>query len=115
MPEFTQSESPPKSGERPPGARLLPWPDPEGRPAYLAPGSNNGTLARLADSVEADQLHDAAIVLDHSLYVLGNDAAPETELRFVAERLAECLTNALHVAHSRGERLTPNAGQEETR
>jgi hypothetical protein len=110
MPEFTHSESPPKSGERPTGARLLPWPDPEGLPAYLAPGDGNGTLARMADSIEDAQLHDAAIVLDHSLYVLGNDTAPETELRFVAQRLAECLTNTLRVALCRGDRLAANEG-----
>jgi hypothetical protein len=33
MPEFTQNEPPPESTRPAPGARLLPWPDPEGRPA----------------------------------------------------------------------------------
>jgi hypothetical protein len=78
-------------------ARLLPWPTPDGEPTCLAPDSDGESLARLADEVEHAHLHDAVIVLDHSLYVLGNDNAPETELRFVAERLAECLTNALRV------------------
>ncbi|MFR9723205.1 hypothetical protein ACL02R_07505 [Streptomyces sp. MS19] len=88
-----------------PGARLLPWRDGEGRPAHLAPGNEGGTLARLADSLEGAQLHDAAIVLDHSLAVLANGGAADHELRFVAERLSECLHNALNVAESRGLRL----------
>lgn len=102
MPEFTHGVGGPPPM---PGARLLPWLDSEGRPAFLAPGSEGGTLARLADSLEGAQLHDAAIVLDHSLAVLANSGASDHELRFVAERLAECLHNALNVAESRGMRL----------
>jgi sugar phosphate isomerase/epimerase len=85
--------------------RLLPWTGPEGQPVFLAPGSEGGALARLADSMEAAQLRDAAIVLDHSQSVLSNPDASETETRFVAERLSECLFNALRVAECRGARL----------
>ncbi|RKN41166.1 hypothetical protein D7294_15655 [Streptomyces hoynatensis] len=69
------------------------------------PGNEAGMLARIADSLEGAQLHDAAIVLDHSLAVLANGGATDHELRFAAERLSECLHNALNVAESRGMRL----------
>lgn len=88
-----------------PGARPLPWRDGEGRPAYLAPGNEDGPLARLADSVEDEQLRDAADVLKHSLAVLANPKAPAQELRFVGEQLALCLAAVLTVAESRGAQL----------
>lgn len=86
--------------------RLLPWTGDDGQPAFLAPGSENGALARLADSLEQSQLHDASVVFDHALSVLENDSASDVELRFVAERLSECLFNAMRVADSRGARLS---------
>ncbi|EGX55932.1 hypothetical protein SZN_30357 [Streptomyces zinciresistens K42] len=45
------------------------------------------------------------MVFDHALSVLENDSASDVELRFVAERLSECLFNTMRVADSRGARL----------
>lgn len=90
--------------------RLLPWTGSDGQPAFLAPGSENGALARLADSLEESQLQDASVVFDHALSVLENENASDVELRFVAERLSECLFNAMRVADSRGARLPDAEG-----
>ncbi|WP_243740600.1 hypothetical protein [Streptomyces sp. 8K308] len=93
--------------------RRAPWASPEGKPVYLVT-EDDGKLARLADSMESAQLHDAAVVLDHSLSVLGNFDTPEAELRCVGERLAECLTNTLRVAQP-GRTLTQGDGRGEAR
>jgi hypothetical protein len=110
MPEFAHGVggSPPM-----PGARLLPWRDSEGRPAYLAAGSEGGTLARLADAVEAGQLRGARAVLEHAAPILANQHATSHELRFAGERLAECLSAVLRVAHSRGRRLDVHRDEQE--
>ncbi|WP_226966773.1 calponin homology domain-containing protein [Streptomyces phaeolivaceus] len=92
--------------------RLLPWPSPEGKPCYVATDSEGGYLSRLADEMEAVQLTLATDVLGHARKVLDTPASPSTEVRFVAVRLAECLSDALRVAESRGGRLdTPTAGR----
>ncbi len=85
--------------------RLLPWPTEEGKPAFLAPGSESGFLSRLADEMEAVQLTMGADVLAHARAIVANPAASEGELRRVAARLSECLGDALRVAESRGARL----------
>ncbi|MBB1255899.1 hypothetical protein [Streptomyces alkaliterrae] len=85
--------------------RLLPWEETEGKPAYLAPGSEDSRLGRLADAVERAQLHDAAVVLTHASAVLADRDAAARELRFTAERLRECLVATTRVARSRGARL----------
>ncbi|MGX1561443.1 hypothetical protein [Streptomyces sp. NPDC055506] len=88
-----------------PPPRLLPWLSPDGKPCYLITGSDGGCLSRLADDLEAVQLATGAEVLDLARRVLDDPASPRTEVRFAGQRLAECLTDALRVAESRGLRL----------
>lgn len=85
--------------------RLLPWPSPDGKPCYLVTDSGGGYLSRLADELEAAQLATAADVLDLARPLLDDPASPYTEVRYASLRLAECLTDALRVAESRGMRL----------
>ncbi|MEW2396697.1 hypothetical protein [Streptomyces sp. NPDC046862] len=87
-------------------ARLLPWPSPDGNPCYLVTDSGGGYLSRLADDLEATQLAIGADVLVLARTVLDDPASPYTEVRYAGLRLAECLTDALRVAESRGMRLT---------
>ncbi|TQF03710.1 hypothetical protein E6W39_17575 [Kitasatospora acidiphila] len=85
--------------------RLLPWPTPEGNPCYLVSGAGGGMISRLADDVEAEQLETATEVLGHAHSVLEDVASPPSEVRFAAVRLAECLSNVLRIAESRGMRM----------
>ncbi|MGN9819680.1 hypothetical protein ACTMUQ_30620 [Streptomyces sp. SD11] len=95
--------------ERPldPAARLLPWQSLDGKPCYLVADSGGGYLSRLADDLETVLLATGADVLDLARPLLDDPASPPTaELRFAGRRLAECLTDALRVAESRGLRLS---------
>lgn len=85
--------------------RLLPWPSPEGKPCFLAPSAEGGYLSRLADEMEAVQLATGEDVLDLARKVLTDPASPYTEVRYAGIRLAECLSDVLRVAESRGLRL----------
>ena len=85
--------------------RLLPWPTPEGKPCYLVTDTSGGYLSRLADDLEATQLATGIDVLGDARQVLDDPMSPYTEVRYVGIRLAECLTDALRVAESRGMRL----------
>ena len=86
--------------------RLLPWPSLDGKPCYLVADDNGGGyLSRLADDLEATQLATAADVLGLARPLLDDPASPYTEVRYAGLRLAECLTDALRVAESRGMRL----------
>ncbi|NGO06944.1 hypothetical protein G5C60_04525 [Streptomyces sp. HC44] len=85
--------------------RLLPWPSPDGKPYYLMTDSGGGYVSRLADDLEAVQLAMGADVLGLARTVLDDPASPYTEVRYAGLRLAECLTDALRVAESRGLRL----------
>ncbi|WP_413808843.1 hypothetical protein [Streptomyces sp. OE57] len=87
------------------GLRLLPWPSPEGKPCYLATDDSNSRLSRKADEIEALQLAMGAQLLAHAGALLDEDNATSGELRFLARRLAEALTDVLRVAESRGGRL----------
>ncbi|WP_181801665.1 hypothetical protein [Streptomyces shenzhenensis] len=89
----------------PASARLLPWPNPEGKPCYLVTDRDGGYLSRLADGMEATQLATGTDVLAHARRVLDDPMSPYTEVRYAGIRLAECLTDALRVAESRGLRL----------
>lgn len=67
-------------------------------------------MGALTTGIEAPT---AADVLGHAK-VLDAPASPYTEVRFVAVRLAECLSVALRVAESRGGRLGMSpAGEDE--
>jgi hypothetical protein len=85
--------------------RLLPWPSPDGNPCYLMTDSGGGYVSRLADDLEAMQLAMGADVLGLARTVLDDPTSPYTEVRYAGLRLAECLTDALRVAESRGLRL----------
>lgn len=85
--------------------RLLPWPSPTGNPCYLMTDSGGGYVSRLADNLEAVQLAMGTDVLGLARTVLDDPASPYTEVRYAGLRLAECLTDALRVAESRGLRL----------
>ncbi|MDH6630447.1 hypothetical protein M2271_008307 [Streptomyces sp. LBL] len=94
--------------------RLLPWPSPGGKPGYLVTDSRGGPVSRLADEMEATQLAMGVDVLDLARAVLDDPASPYTEVRYAGIRLAECLTDALRVAESRGLRLpSPDADDAE--
>ncbi|GGV75391.1 hypothetical protein [Streptomyces massasporeus] len=88
-----------------PPPRLLPWSSPDGNPCYLVTDHNGSHLSRLADDLEAVQLATGADVLGHARKVLDDPASPHREIRFAGIRLAECLSDALRVAESRGMRL----------
>ncbi|MET9081512.1 hypothetical protein ABZX77_06345 [Streptomyces sp. NPDC004237] len=88
-----------------PAPRLLPWPTPEGKPSYLITNNGGSYLSRLADDLEATQLATAAALLGHARQVLDDPMSRYTEVRYAGIRLAECLTDALRVAESRGMRL----------
>ncbi|MDX2948138.1 hypothetical protein [Streptomyces caniscabiei] len=66
---------------------------------------NGGHVSRVADALEATQLATGTDVLDLARAVLDDPASPYTEVRYAGIRLAECLTDALRVAESRGLRL----------
>ncbi|MFI8948177.1 hypothetical protein ACIGO6_16905 [Streptomyces sp. NPDC053750] len=83
--------------------RLLPWSGPEGKPCYLITDDDGGPVSRLADTTEVTQLGMGAELLAHARELL--PSTPRGELHYLAERLAECLANALRVAESRGRRL----------
>ncbi|MDX3227290.1 hypothetical protein [Streptomyces sp. ME19-01-6] len=87
------------------GLRLLPWSDPDGKPCYLAADSGDSPLSRKADEIEALQLDMGAQLLSHAAALLADSKASSRELRFLAHRLTEALTDVLRVAESRGERL----------
>lgn len=87
------------------GLRLPPWSDPDGRPCYLAADSGDSPLSRRADEIEALQLDMGARLLNHAAALLADNKASNRELRFLADRLTEALTDALRVAESRGGRL----------
>ncbi|MGW0497826.1 hypothetical protein ACWD0Z_21110 [Streptomyces sp. NPDC003007] len=88
-----------------PAARLLPWLSLDGNPCYLVTDDNGSRLSRLADDLEAVQLATGTDVLGLARKVLADPASPYTEVRFAGLRLAECLTDALRVAESRGMRV----------
>lgn len=87
------------------GLRLLPWSSPEGKPCYLSTDDDNSRLSRKADEIEALQLGMGAQLLGHAKMLLDDEKVGTGELRFLACRLSEALTDALRVAESRGGRL----------
>ncbi|MGP3773530.1 hypothetical protein ACTWJ8_22230 [Streptomyces sp. SDT5-1] len=86
-------------------ARLLPWPGENGCAAYLVTDNPDGHLSRLADRIEYEQLADAREVLALSRGLLVNADVATVELRFIARRLTESLSQTLRIADSRGARL----------
>ncbi|MFI7503496.1 hypothetical protein ACIBVL_34500 [Streptomyces sp. NPDC049687] len=85
------------------GARLLPWPSPEGKPCYVI-GDGTGRVSRLADEIESIQLGMADALLRHADVLLTEHSATAGELRYLARRLCESLRDIKRVAESRGGR-----------
>ncbi|MGX4691654.1 hypothetical protein [Streptomyces sp. JNUCC 63] len=88
--------------------RLLPWLSPEGKPCFLANGSEGGYISRLADETEDLQLAEGLEVLVEARRLLRDPLSPNVEVRYAAIRLSECLADVLRVAESRGRRLPPS-------
>jgi hypothetical protein len=88
--------------------RLLPWTSPDGKPCYLSTDSDNSRLSRLADDVEAAQLHSGEQVLHGARAVLADARAGERAVRFALTRAAESLEDVLRIAISRGARMPPS-------
>ncbi|MEU3755108.1 hypothetical protein AB0H17_20420 [Streptomyces olivoreticuli] len=65
----------------------------------------NGTLSRIADSVETEQTNASAEVLSGAKAVLADADAGERQLRFALVRAVESLGEVLRVAESRGARI----------
>ncbi|MFB6875924.1 hypothetical protein [Streptomyces sp. NPDC056323] len=86
-------------------SRTSPWLSPEGKPCFLVADDQSSHISRLADEMEAVQLDMGAEILDHAREVLGDTMSPYSEVRYAGIRLAECLSDALRVAESRGMRL----------
>ncbi|NGO06746.1 hypothetical protein G5C60_03465 [Streptomyces sp. HC44] len=83
----------------------MPWTH-EGKPCLLsADEGGGGYLSQLADGLEAVQLAMGNDVLAHARKLLDDPTSPNAEVRYAAIRLAECLSDALRVAESRGMRL----------
>ncbi|WP_234425965.1 hypothetical protein [Streptomyces kebangsaanensis] len=93
--------------------RLLPWLSPDGKPCFLANGSEGGYVSRLADETEDLQLAEGSEVLVAARRVLGDPLSPNVEVRYAAIRLSECLADVLRVAESRGRRL-PTSDTDDT-
>ncbi|MFJ6680623.1 hypothetical protein [Streptomyces werraensis] len=88
-----------------PLGRLLPWTSDEGKPCYLSAGSSGGMISRMADVMEAEQVRCGREVLAGSRLILEESGLGKVELRFIVNRLVECLSDVLRIAESRGLRL----------
>ncbi|MFJ9374139.1 hypothetical protein [Streptomyces sp. NPDC101455] len=84
--------------------RLLPWVSSDGNPCYVV-GDGTGYVSRMADETEGIQLDMAGDLLAHAAALLAERLATGEELRYLAARLSESLSDAKRVAESRGARL----------
>ncbi|WP_372444688.1 hypothetical protein [Streptomyces coffeae] len=71
----------------------------------MSTDDDNSRLSLKADEIEALQLDMGAQLLGHARALLDDERVGVGELRFLARRLVEALTDALRVAESRGGRL----------
>ncbi|MGW0628039.1 hypothetical protein [Streptomyces sp. NPDC002758] len=85
--------------------RRLPFNGPEGKPAYIPDNNPDGPLSRFADAVEAQQLAVGETVLELVRPMLDAANLTAEEALYMLRRMAECLSDALDVAESRGQRL----------
>lgn len=95
----------PSTGTVPSGLRLLPWESETGQPCFVDADDPDGPVSRLADAIEAEQLLDAADVLEGAKAVLADQEAGEFALRQTLRATTQVLRAALRVADSRGARL----------
>lgn len=92
--------------ESEPRTRLLPWIGSLGQRCYLIEDdTGGGTLSRIADRVETVQLGLAERLHERAWEVLATPAAPDAQVRHLAEQLAQALGDTLLIAESRGARL----------
>ncbi|WP_369363760.1 hypothetical protein AB5L52_11400 [Streptomyces sp. CG4] len=86
--------------------RLLPFSGPEGKRAHLITDGSPTPLSLLADRIESQQIETATVIVELARPMVG-EAAELTagELRWIAGRLIESLTDVLNIAESRGQRL----------
>ncbi|MGI5135348.1 hypothetical protein [Streptomyces sp. CA-106110] len=84
--------------------RRLPFNGPEGKPAFVPANNPDGALSRFADAIEAHQLAVGQTILALVRPML-DVALTADEARYMLRRTAECLSDALGVAESRGQRL----------
>ncbi|MCG7205806.1 hypothetical protein [Streptomyces arenae] len=84
--------------------RLLPWTGADGKPCYLV-GDGEGHVSRLADQIESLHLGMADGLLDHAAALLAEQRLTGDELRYLARRLSESLSDVKRIAESRGARL----------
>ncbi|MFJ3611073.1 hypothetical protein [Streptomyces hydrogenans] len=85
--------------------RLLPWSGPDGKPCFLSTNDDSSRLSRLADTLEATYLDQAADVLHHAIELLGLPEPDPVDLRAASADLMAALGQVLRVAESRGRRL----------
>ncbi|CAM5268111.1 hypothetical protein SALBM135S_00108 [Streptomyces alboniger] len=86
--------------------RLLPWKGPEGQPAHLATDGSATPLSLLADQIESQQMESAAMIVGLARPMVGKGTkVTADELRWVASRLVESLTDVLNIAESRAQRI----------
>ncbi|MFJ9098314.1 hypothetical protein ACIRJM_07465 [Streptomyces sp. NPDC102405] len=91
---------------QPSQVRLLPWKGPEGKPAHLITDGTPTPLSLLADKIERQQIETAAVIVELARPMVGEEAKLTTdELRWIAGRLIESLTDVLNIAESREQRL----------
>ena len=90
--------------------RLLPWSH-DGKPAHLVTDGTATHLSLMADRMEEQQIQTAAVILGLARPMV-EDTADLTadELRWIARRLCESLTDVLRVCESRAGRIPPYEG-----
>ncbi|MDN0198102.1 hypothetical protein [Streptomyces sp. S.PNR 29] len=71
----------------------------------LSTSDPDSVMSRLADDFEDAQMAMGADVVKEASAVLGNPLSTHSEVRYIALRLSECLSDALRIAESRGLRL----------
>ncbi|WP_432117955.1 hypothetical protein [Streptomyces sp. bgisy032] len=91
---------------QPSHVRLLPWKGPEGKPAHLVTDGTPPPLSLLADKIESQQIESAAVIVELARPMVGEEAKlTADELRWIAGRLIESLTEVLNITESRARRL----------
>ncbi|MFD8390655.1 hypothetical protein ACFV2N_15955 [Streptomyces sp. NPDC059680] len=86
--------------------RLLPWSGPEGKRAHLITDGTASMLSLLADKIESQQIETATVIVELARPMVGEEAKlTADELRWIAGRLIESLTDVLNIAESRGQRI----------
>ncbi|MGW5432138.1 hypothetical protein ACWET9_33830 [Streptomyces sp. NPDC004059] len=92
--------------ERSAHIRLLPFPGPEGKRAHLITDGSPTPLSLLADNIESQQIETATVIVELARPMVTEEAKlTADELRWIARRLIESLTDVLTIAESRGQRI----------